>query len=140
MAKVFLTHIPEMLANYYGERAVAALRGMAEVVVNPTGRVLDAASLAKEAEGCEIIVSDRQTPGPAAFFEKAPEALVAFLRCAVDIRNIDVEAASRRGILVTQATPGFAASVAELAIGFIIDRARHVSAAVAEHHAGHDAS
>jgi len=97
-------------------------------------------SLAKEAEGCEIIVSDRQTPGPAAFFEKAPEALVAFLRCAVDIRNIDVEAASRRGILVTQATPGFAASVAELAVGFMIDLGRHVPASVIEYRAGAEAS
>jgi D-3-phosphoglycerate dehydrogenase len=56
MTKVFLTHIPEMLENYYGARAVAALRGMAEIVVNPTGRVLDADDLAREAKGCAIIV------------------------------------------------------------------------------------
>jgi len=139
MAKVFLTHIPEMLENYYGERAVAALAAMAEVVINPTGRVLDADGLALEARGCEIIVSDRQTPGPAAFFDQAPD-LVAFLRCAVDIRNIDVEAASRNGVLVTQATPGFAASVAELAVGFMIDLARHVSVSVIEHRAGAEAT
>jgi len=139
MTRIFLTHVPEMLENYYGPRAVAALREMGDVVVNPTGQVLDAAGLAEHAKGCAIIVSDRQTPGHSAFLETAPD-LVAFLRCAVDVRNIDVEAASRNGILVTQSTPGFAASVAELAIGFMIDLARHVSAAVAEHHAGHDAS
>jgi D-3-phosphoglycerate dehydrogenase len=127
-----------MLANYYGPRAVAALRQLGEVVVNPTGQVLDAAGLAEHAKGCEIIVSDRQTPGYGAFMDLAPD-LVAFLRCAVDIRNIDVEAASRNGILVTQATPGFAASVAELGIGFMIDLARHVSASVIEHRAGTEA-
>ncbi len=102
MARVFLTHSPEMLRNYYGERAIAALREFAEVVINPTGRVLDAEALTQHAQGCEIVISDRQTPGFAAFFERAPD-LVAFLRCAVDIRNVDVEAASREGILAPKA-------------------------------------
>jgi D-3-phosphoglycerate dehydrogenase len=129
MAHIFLTHIPDMLRNYYGERAVAALRALGEVRINDTGRVLDADTLAAAARGCEIIVSDRQTPGPAAFFPNAPD-LVAFLRCAVDIRNIDVAAASAAGILVTHATPGFAASVAEMTVGLMVDLARGVSNSV----------
>ena len=137
MATVFLTHIPDMLENYYGPRAVAALREMAEVRVNPTGEVLDAAGLAEHARGCEIVVSDRQTPGYAEFFKQAPD-LVAFLRCAVDIRNVDVKAASRNGILVTRATPGFVASVAEMALGFMVDLARHVSASVLDYRAGRE--
>ena len=135
MPRVFLTHSPDMLRNYYGERAVAALREVAEVVINPTGRVLDAEALIAHGQGCEIVVSDRQTPGFAAFFERAP-ALVAFLRCAVDIRNVDVAAASRNGILVTRATPGFAASVAELGLGLIIDLARGITDAVAAYRSG----
>src|SRR5215203_2300205 len=135
MPRVFLTHSPDMLRNYYGERAVAALREVAEVVINPTGRVLDAEALIAHGQGCEIVVSDRQTPGFAAFFERAP-ALVAFLRCAVDIRNVDVAAASRNGILVTRATPGFAASVAELGLGLIIDLARGITDAVAAYRIG----
>jgi len=127
MTRVFLTHTPDMLQNYYGARAMAALKRHAEVRINPTGRVLDADALAQTARGCEIIVSDRQTPGPAAFFRHAPGELVAFLRCAVDIRNIDVPAASAQGILVTRATPGFAASVAEMALGFMVDLARNIS-------------
>jgi D-3-phosphoglycerate dehydrogenase len=89
--------------------------------------VLDADALAAAARSCEIVVSDRQTPGPAAFFRNAPD-LVAFLRCAVDIRNVDVAAASAAGVLVTHATPGFAASVAEMTIGLMIDLARNISA------------
>ena len=139
MAKIFLTHIPEMLENYYGPRAVAALREMAEVVINPTGQVLDAEGLAAETKGCDIIIADRQTPGPREFLDKAADA-VAFLRCAVDIRNIDVEAASRNGILVTRATPGFDASVAELAVGMMVDLARHVTASVIEYRGGAEAS
>src|SRR5437879_4513291 len=129
MARIFLTHVPDMLRNYYGERAVAALRQLGEVRINDTGRVLDADALATAARGCEIIVSDRQTPGPAALFRQAPD-LVAFLRCAVDIRNVDVPAASAAGILVTHATAGFAASVAEMTIGFMVDLARNISDSV----------
>jgi D-3-phosphoglycerate dehydrogenase len=135
MTKVFLTHSAEMLRNYYGERAVAALREVAEVVINPTGEVLDETALTEHAQGCEIVVSDRQTPGFASFFERAPD-LVAFLRCAVDIRNIDVATASRHGILVTRATPGFAAPVAELGLGLMVDLARGITDAVAVYRTG----
>jgi D-3-phosphoglycerate dehydrogenase len=124
-----------MLANYYGERALAALRALGEVRLNATGAVLDARALAQAARGCDIVVSDRQTPGPVEFFADAPD-LAAFLRVAVDIRNIDVAAASKHGILVTHASPGFTAAVAEMAIGFMIDCARHVSEAAASYHQG----
>lgn len=135
MARIFLTHIPDMLANYYGPRAVEALKKLGEVRINPGADVLDARALAKAAQGCEIVVSDRQTPGPAEVFAAMPD-LVAFLRCAVDIRNIDVAAASRAGVLVTQATPGFAVSVAEMAVGTMIDCARNISANVLDYRAG----
>ncbi len=135
MATIFLTHIPDMLANYYGARAIAALRQLGEVRLNDTGKVLDAPALAQMARGCAIIVSDRQTPGPAEFFAMAPD-LVAFLRVAVDIRNIDVAAASDHGVLVTHATPGFVAAVAEQAIGFMIDCGRNISASAAIYHDG----
>jgi D-3-phosphoglycerate dehydrogenase len=135
MATIFLTHIPAMLANYYGERALAELRKLGKVRLNDTGTVLDAKALAQAAAGCDIIVSDRQTPGPADFFPFAPD-LVAFLRVAVDIRNIDVAAASRAGILVTHATPGFIPSVAEMAIGFMVECGRHITDAAIDYRAG----
>ena len=135
MPTIFLTHIPDMLKNYYGERALAELRKLGTVRLNETGAVLGAQQLAAAAAGCEIIVSDRQTPGPAEFFAAAPD-LVAFLRVAVDIRNIDVPAASRAGILVTHATPGFIASVAEMAIGFMVDCGRHVTESAISYRGG----
>lgn len=134
MATIFLTHSPDMLKNYYGERAVAALRKLGDLRINPTGKVLDAAALVRESRGCDIVVSDRQTPGPAEALKEMDCA--AFLRCAVDIRNIDVETASAQGILVTRATPGFIASVAELGIGFMIDLARGITHHAVGYHGG----
>jgi len=124
--RIFLTHVPDMLENYYGGRALAEMRKLGEVRLNESGHVLDANALAAAAKGCEIIVSDRQTPGPAGFFPLAPDCC-AFLRVAVDIRNIDVEAASREGVLVTRATPGFMASVSEMTIGMMIDLGRGIT-------------
>ena len=122
--RIFLSHTPDMLAHYYGERALAALREHGEVVLNGTGRVLDeAGALVRAAGEAQVLVVDRQTPVGAGVFAQCP-ALLAVCRVAVDIRNIDVAAASRQGILVTQATPGFVAAVAELVVGFMVDLAR----------------
>ncbi len=136
--RIFLTHVPDMLENYYGPRALAEMRKLGEVRLNTSGKVLDAKALAEAAKGCEVIVSDRQTPGPAEFFPLAPDCC-AFLRVAVDIRNIDVEAASREGVLVTRATPGFMASVSEMAIGMMIDCARGITDATITYRRGEEA-
>lgn len=136
MPTIFLTHIPDMFKNYYGERALAELRKLGDVRLNDTGKVLDAKALAQAAQGCEIIISDRQTAASAELFPLMDD-LVAFLRVAVDIRNIDITAASAQGILITHATPGFIASVAEMAIGFMIDCGRHVTQATSVYRTGH---
>ncbi|WP_270937380.1 NAD(P)-dependent oxidoreductase [Falsiroseomonas oryzae] len=135
MLRVFLAHTPEMRANYYGDRALAALRQVAEVVTHEGTATLSGAALAEAAAGCQAIVADRATPGTAETFAAAPD-LVAFLRVAVDVSTIDIPAASRAGVLVTQATPGFVDSVAELAIGMMVDLARGVSGFAADFHAG----
>ena len=50
MTTIFLTHIPDMLANYYGERALAELRRLGDVRLNEAGKVLDAKALAWETQ------------------------------------------------------------------------------------------
>jgi D-3-phosphoglycerate dehydrogenase len=132
---VYLTHTPDALANYYGERALSALRQVADLRLNGSGRHLAGKELAEAAQGCQAIISYRQSPGEATTFENAPD-LVAFLRCAVDIRNIDVAAASARGVLVTQATPGFIPAVSELVLGMMLDLARGLGAAADSYHRG----
>ena len=74
---------------------------------------LDAFGLINAARDVEIIVADRLTAGPSEIFPRLPK-LRAFVRCAVDIRNIDVDAASKAGVLVTQAGPGFVQTAGSL--------------------------
>jgi D-3-phosphoglycerate dehydrogenase len=135
MLQILLTHADEARAHYYGEEALARLRELGDVRLNESSEPLAASQLIELAGGCQVIVSDRATEGPAAVFEQLPE-LVAFVRCAVDIRNVHVGAASANGVLVTRASPGFIDSVAELVVGFMVDLARGVSDATIAYRAG----
>jgi D-3-phosphoglycerate dehydrogenase len=132
---IFLTHEDDARAHYYGDEALARLRALGEVRLNATGRPLTTAQVIEMAAGCQVIVSYRQTEGPAEIFESLPD-LVAFVRCAVDIRNIDVGAASAAGVLVTRASPGFIDSVAELTVGFMVDLARGITTSTEAYRAG----
>jgi D-3-phosphoglycerate dehydrogenase len=132
--KVLLTHTPQSRAQYYGERSLSGLHAIAQVKLHESNDALDAAGLIAAADDVDIIVADRLTAGPSEIFPALPN-LRAFVRCAVDIRNIDVDAASAVGVLVTRAGPGFVQSVAELALGFMVDLSRGVSRAVADYHA-----
>src|SRR5262245_48218659 len=133
--KVLLTHTPQMRRDYYGERSLSGLRAVADVKLHEGDAALDAAALVDAARDVDIVVADRMTQGPGGIFPKLPK-LRAFVRCAVDIRNIDVAAASAAGVLVTRASPGFVPAVAELALGYMVDLSRGVSRATADYHAG----
>lgn len=133
--KILLTHTPHMRDNYYGARALAGLTSLGEVVLHQDNETLEGNALIAAAQGCDLIVADRATALPGAIFDALP-ALKAALRCAVDIRNIDVAAASMHGILVTRAKPGFVESVTELVFGFLVDLNRGISSATAAYQSG----
>jgi D-3-phosphoglycerate dehydrogenase len=132
--KVLLTHTPQSRAQYYGERSLNGLQAIAQIKLHESNDALDAAGLIAAAREVDIIVADRLTAGPGEIFPALPN-LRAFVRCAVDIRNIDVDAASAAGVLVTRAGPGFVQSVAELALGYMVDLSRGVSRATVDYHA-----
>lgn len=134
--RVFLTHDPEDLDAYFG-RALPELASIADVVRNPVGRDLDTAELIEAAANCEVIVAHRSTPGEAAVFERLP-GLLAFLRTAVDISTIDVEAASEHGVLVARADKSFVPSTAELALGLMLAAARNIASSVSDYRAGRE--
>jgi D-3-phosphoglycerate dehydrogenase / 2-oxoglutarate reductase len=133
--KILLTHTPHMRDNYYGARALAGLQSLGEVVLHQGSETLEGPALIAAAQGCDLIVADRATALPAFIFDGLG-SLRAALRCAVDIRNIDVAGASSHGILVTRAKPGFVESVTELVFGFLVDLNRGISSATAAYQAG----
>lgn len=127
--RVLLTHGESARRNYYGAASLAALDAIAEVRLNPGDTPLLGEALVAAARGCQAIISDRQAAAPAALFEALPE-LALFQRCAVDVRNIDLAAASAAGVLVTHAGAGFGNAVAEWTVGAMIALARDFGGSV----------
>lgn len=134
--RVFVTHNPEDLRAYYG-RALPELEAIADVVMNSLDRDLTTDELIEEAAGCHVIVAHRATPGDAEVFGALPD-LVAFLRCAVDISTIDVDAASAAGVAVARADKSFVASTAELALGLLLACARGIAASTIDYRSGEE--
>jgi D-3-phosphoglycerate dehydrogenase len=125
MIRVFVSHPPDKLDTYFGAKATRALRDIAEVRFNDEPGTLSLEGLIAAARGCDALIAYRQTAAPEPLFRELP-GLFAFLRCAVDIRTVDVAAASAHGVLVTQASPGFVAAVAEWVIAVMIDLGRGI--------------
>jgi len=132
MKRVFVSHPSDKLDAYFGEKATRAVETIAEVRFNTEPRELSTDELVAAARGCDYLVAYRQTPGPDALFRTWP-TLRAFLRCAMDIRTVDVAAASAHGVLVTRASAGFVPAVAEWIVAMMVNLGRdlvaHVDAA-----------
>ena len=45
MSRILLTHSPDTLANYYGERALAGLQALGDVVLNSGEKPLEGEAL-----------------------------------------------------------------------------------------------
>lgn len=135
LPRVLVTHPRDRLASYFGDEALARLRRIAAVRLNDSDDDLAGPALVQAAQDCAVVIAYRQTPVDAAVFAELP-ALQAVVRCAVDIRTIDVAAASAHGVLITQASAGFMAAVAEWTIGAMVALARHIAAADARYKAG----
>lgn len=134
--RVLVTHNREDLEAYYG-RSLPELRALAEVVTNPGDDNFTTAQLIEAAAGCEAIVTHRGTPIGGEVFAALPD-LVAVFRCAVDISDIDVDAATSHGVLVGRADKSFVASTAELALGLLIDLSRRISDSTVDYRAGEE--
>ena len=132
--KLLLTHVPLARRTYYGARALARLQELVAVTLHEGDAPLHPAGVVAAARDVDFIIADRATPLPGEIFAALPGLKVA-MRSAVDIRNIDVAAASAAGVLVTHAEPGFVKSVVELTLGFLVDLSRGISRAAADYRA-----
>ena len=134
--RVFLTHNSEDRQAYFG-RALLELEALdgVEITVNRHDRDLTTPELIEAAAAHHVIIAHRSTPGERALFDNSPE-LVAFLRCAVDISTIDVDAASARGVLIARADKSFVASTAELALGLALAVCRNIAESAIDYRSG----
>lgn len=135
MTRILLTHPAPVRPNYFPPKSVEALAKLGELSLNDGDAEWTVDELIARGRDADIIVNYRETPAGAQVFDSLPR-LKAWVRVAVDIRNIDVAAASRNGILVTNVSGVFVSSVAEWTIAAMIDVGRRFSDAIAAYHAG----
>ena len=91
-----------------------------------SGRTPDA--LAADLKDADALVVRSATKVTAALIDAAPR-LRAIARAGTGVDNVDVAAASARGIVVMNAPGANSVSVAELAMAFVLALARHLPAA-----------
>jgi D-3-phosphoglycerate dehydrogenase len=126
LTKILITHNNDLLKNFYSMEAVKELSAIADVRLNGTDMPLAGDALVAAARDVDIIISDRLAPGTREVFEQLPN-LAVYMRCAVDIRNIDIDAASKAGVLVVRNSAGYGDAVAETALGLVIDLGRRIN-------------
>jgi D-3-phosphoglycerate dehydrogenase len=119
-----------IVADKISERGLALLRETGWEVVSTT-----AATLTNELANADGLVIRSATKANAALIEKAGKLRVIG-RAGVGVDNVDVEAATRRGILVMNTPGGNAVSVAEHSFALMLGLARAVPQANASTQAG----
>ena len=128
MSKVLLTHPARDLPFFFGDAAVTRLREFADVIVNDSEDRLTDKDILCLAPDCEVIISEWWTGAGAAVFSENRN-LVAFVRCGVEILNVDSAAATQEGVLIVRTTPTpIATPVAEYTIGLMIMLSRGIPA------------
>ena len=106
--------------------ALDLLRAEGWTIDAKTGRSADA--LAADLHDADALVVRSATKVTSAVIDAAPR-LKAIARAGTGVDNVDVAAASARGIVVMNAPGANSVSVAELAMGFVLTLARHLAAA-----------
>jgi D-3-phosphoglycerate dehydrogenase / 2-oxoglutarate reductase len=119
-----------VVADKISERGIALLRDAGWNVVLPA-----AATLPSEIADADALVVRSATKVTAALLEKAGR-LRAIGRAGVGVDNVDVDAATRRGVLVMNTPGGNSVSVAEHTLALMLGLARAVPQANASIHAG----
>lgn len=93
-----------------------------EVEFNDTGKPLSSADLAQRLPGCDGLIAGLDEIDAAAL--ESADKLKVIARYGVGISNVDLSAAEKRGIVVTNTPGANSASVAELTLGLILNLMR----------------
>lgn len=135
MTRILLTHPVPVRSGYFPQSSVDLLAQLGDLHLNEGDAEWSVPELIAHGRDADIIVNYRETPASAHVFDSLPR-LKAWVRVAADIRNIDLAAASRAGVLVTNASGVFVSAVAEWTIAAMIDVGRRFSDAIASYRAG----
>lgn len=110
-------------------------RALGEVRYNKTGRALNSAELRHQIAGMDGLLAGLDEVD-AAVFDAAAETLKVVARYGVGYSNVDLDAAVRHGVIVTNTPGANTEAVAELTIGLMFALSRSLPRAAAEVRSG----
>ncbi|MGB6198494.1 MAG: phosphoglycerate dehydrogenase [Candidatus Acidiferrales bacterium] len=119
-----------IVADPISERGIDLLRAVGWEVLRPTKETLDA-----ELPTADALIVRSATRVTSAVLERATKLRVVG-RAGVGVDNVDLDAATRRGVLVMNTPGGNAPSVAEHTLALMLSLARKIPALNAAMHAG----
>jgi D-3-phosphoglycerate dehydrogenase len=119
-----------IVADPISERGVDLLRATGWEIIRPTKETLDA-----ELPTADALIVRSATRVTSAVLERSPKLRVVG-RAGVGVDNVDLDAATRRGVLVMNTPGGNAPSVAEHTLALMLSLARKIPALNAAMHAG----
>jgi len=102
------------------EPAVELLQEAGDVWVSPDDRPLEVAELHDAIKGADVVVTLLHDKVDDAFFDAAGDGLQAVCNVAVGFDNIDVPAATKRGVVVTNTPAVLTEATADLAMTLIL--------------------
>ena len=121
-----------LVSESLAEDGLAILRGSAEVDARDD---LSRSALLAALSDCQGLIVRSGTRVDRELIESAP-SLRVIARAGAGVDNIDLDAASERGIIVLNAAGGNTVSAAELAVALLLSLSRHVAQANASLRAG----
>jgi glyoxylate reductase len=108
------------------EPAVEVLQEAGDVWVSPDDRPLEVDELHAAIAGADVVVTLLHDKVDDAFFDAAGDQLKAVCNVAVGFDNIDVPAATKRGVLVTNTPAVLTEATADLAMTLILAVTRRI--------------
>jgi len=108
------------------EPAVEILREAGDVWVSPDDRPLEVSELHEAIAGADVVVTLLHDKVDDAFLDAAGDQLRAVCNVAVGFDNIDVPAATKRGVLVTNTPAVLTEATADLAMTLILAVTRRI--------------
>jgi len=115
-----------LAADGLDSAAILALREAGHEVIE--ARALQGAELIRALEGCRALIVRGATRVTAEVLERTP-TLKLVVRAGTGLDNVDLEAAKRRGVRVSNTPAANAVSVAELVFGLLIALERNIASA-----------
>lgn len=114
-----------LIADQINEKGIAELEDVAEVVARTD---ITPEELVNDIHDFEAIVVRSRTKVTREIIEAAPKLRI-IARAGVGVDNVDVEAATERGVMVVNAPESTSITVAEHALGLMLSLARKISLA-----------